>query len=60
MIRFIFIIPLVLSLLWIVYLKMHGWTLKQGQKGFIYSAIISTVIALFYTVMMWLTGRGGL
>ncbi|PYE32115.1 hypothetical protein DFP83_107136 [Idiomarina fontislapidosi] len=60
MIRFIFIIPLVLSLLWITYLKMHGWTLKQGQKGFVYIAIISTVIALFYTLMMWLTGRGDL
>ena len=60
MIRFMFVIPLVLSLLWLVYLKVHGWTLKQGQKGFIYIVVVSAVIAVFYTVMMWLTGRGNL
>ena len=60
MIRFMFIIPLVLSLLWLVYLKAHGWTLKQGQKVFIYIVVVSAVIAVFYTVMMWLTGRGNL
>ncbi|MBL4741539.1 hypothetical protein DEU29_11276 [Idiomarina aquatica] len=57
MIRFIFLIPLVLSLAWIVYLQLNGWTLKQGLKGFGYIAIFSTVIAVFYTLMMWLTGR---
>ncbi|WP_187346262.1 MULTISPECIES: hypothetical protein [Idiomarina] len=57
MIRFIFLIPLVLSLAWLIYLKLNGWTIKQGLKGFAYIAIFSTVIALFYTLMMWVTGR---
>lgn len=57
MIRFIFIIPLVLSLLWLIYLRLNGWTIKQGLKGFGYIAIVSAAIAAFYTLMMWITGR---
>ena len=57
MIRFLFLIPLLLSLVWLVYLRWHGWTIKQGLKGFGYIAIFSAVIALFYVLLMWLTGR---
>mgnify|MGYP003724279429 FL=1 len=57
MIRYFFLIPLLLSLLWLLYLKTNGWTIKQGYKGFVYIAVISAVIAAFYTAMMFLTGR---
>ncbi len=57
MIRYFFLIPLLLSLLWLLYLKTNGWTIKQGYKGFVYFAVISAVIAAFYTAMMFITGR---
>lgn len=57
MTRYFFIIPLLLSLFWLLYLRANGWSIKQGYKGFIYIAIISGVIAAFYTTMMFLTGR---
>jgi len=57
MIRYFFLIPLLLSLLWLLYLKSNGWTIKQGYKGFVYIAVISAVIAAFYTAMMFITGR---
>ncbi|MBY6064730.1 hypothetical protein CWI80_07625 [Pseudidiomarina sediminum] len=57
MIRFLFLIPLLLGLLWWVYLMTNGWTLKQGRKGFLYILIFSVVIAVFYGVLLWLTGR---
>lgn len=57
MTRYFFIIPLLLSLFWLLYLRANGWSIKQGYKGFIYIAVFSAVIAAFYTTMMFLTGR---
>ncbi|WP_404399624.1 hypothetical protein LG288_07760 [Idiomarina seosinensis] len=57
MTRFLFLIPLVLSLLWLAYLNINGWTIKQGLKGFLYIAIFSGAIAAFYTILMFITGR---
>lgn len=57
MTRFLFLIPLILSVVWFVYLRINGWTLRQGLKGFIYIGIFSAFIAVFYTLMLWLTGR---
>jgi len=55
MIRLLFLIPLVLSVLWILYLKANNYSLKQGKQGFIYILVFSSVIALFYMIMMWIT-----
>ena len=44
-------------LIWLLYLRANGWSIKQGYKGFVYIAVISAVIAAFYTAMMFLTGR---
>jgi hypothetical protein len=55
MTRFLFILPLLLSIAWLVYLRLNGWSLRQGLKGFIYIAIISGFIALMYTLLWWLT-----
>lgn len=57
MTRYFFIIPLLLSLFWLLYLRANGWSIKQGYKGFIYIAVFSAVIAAFYTTMMFVTGR---
>ncbi|MCC2605444.1 hypothetical protein [Planctobacterium marinum] len=55
MIRFLFLIPLLLCLGWFVYLKQNGYTLEQGKKGFIYILVISTAIAAFYGILIPLT-----
>ena len=55
MIRLLFIIPLVLSLVWVMYLRANDYSLKQGKQGFLYIFIFSGVIAVFYTVMIFLT-----
>ena len=57
MTRFLFLIPLLLSLAWFVYLRLHGWSLKQGLRGFIYIAIVSGFIAVAYTLLLWLTNQ---
>ncbi|WP_417656909.1 hypothetical protein [Pseudidiomarina aestuarii] len=57
MTRFLFLIPLVLSVLWFVYLRVNGWTLRQGLRGFIYILIFSSFVAIVYTLLLWLTGR---
>jgi hypothetical protein len=54
-IRLLFLIPLVLSLIWTIYLKANSYTLKQGKQGFVYILIFSIVIAVFYTVLMLIT-----
>ncbi|BDX05661.1 hypothetical protein [Planctobacterium marinum] len=55
MIKFLFLIPLLLCLGWFVYLKHNGYTLEQGKKGFIYILVISSTIALFYGLLIPLT-----
>ena len=55
MIRLLFMIPLVLCLAWILYLKANNFTLKQGKQGFIYILIFSAVIEAVYTALMYLT-----
>lgn len=55
MLKIIVLIPLILSLLWFGYLKANNYTLSQGKQGFTYILVLSTVIALFYTLMLFLT-----
>ncbi|CAB0150384.1 hypothetical protein PSI9734_00935 [Pseudidiomarina piscicola] len=57
MIRFLFLIPLVLCLLWWVYLNVNGYTFKQGRKGYVTILIVSAFIAIVYSLLLWLTGR---
>jgi len=53
--KIIVLVPLILSLLWFGYLKTNGYTLSQGKQGFTYILVLSSVIALFYTLMLFLT-----
>lgn len=55
MIRLLFLIPLLLCFAWAGYLNARGYSLKQGQQGFVYILIFSAVIAAFYTLLLWLT-----
>lgn len=55
MIRLLFMIPLLLCLLWTIYLQMNGYKLQQGKQGYLYILIVSAVIAGFYSLMLILT-----
>lgn len=57
MTRFLFLLPLLLSIVWLLYLRLNGWSLRQGLRGFIYIAIVSGFIALIYTLLWWLTNQ---
>lgn len=57
MIRFLFLIPIVLCVLWWVYLSANGHSFKDGRKGFIYILIVSAFIAIVYSLLLWITGR---
>jgi hypothetical protein len=55
LIKFLFLLPLILCILWFAYLNIRGYSLGQGRKGFGYILVFSSVVAVFYMVMMWLT-----
>ncbi|GAC24963.1 hypothetical protein GMES_2669 [Paraglaciecola mesophila KMM 241] len=55
MLRLLFLLPLILCLLWFAYLRLRGFSLRQGKQGFIYILVFSAIIAAFYTLMLWLT-----
>ncbi|WP_198677148.1 hypothetical protein [Aliidiomarina iranensis] len=55
MIRFLFLIPLLLCVIWTLYLQMRGFRIRDGKQGYIYIIVVSAVIAAFYTIMLWLT-----
>lgn len=57
MIKFLFLIPVVLCGIWFFILKSGGYSIEQGKKGFIYILMFSAAIALFYAMMMWVTQR---
>lgn len=53
MIRLLFLIPVVLCLLWMIYLTANGHRIRDGKQGFVYILVVSAVIAAFYTLMWW-------
>lgn len=55
MIKLFALLPFLLSLIWWLYLKNNGWSIKEGKKGFIYILVLSGVIASFFTLMLYLT-----
>ncbi|WP_198677224.1 hypothetical protein [Pseudidiomarina taiwanensis] len=57
MTRFLFLVPVVLSVIWFLYLRMNGWSLKQGKQGFVYIIVFSVVVAVAYSLLLFLTGR---
>lgn len=53
--KLLFMLPIGLCLLWFFYLRINGYTMKQGKQGFVYILAFSGIIALFYTLLLWLT-----
>lgn len=56
MIRLLFLLPILLCLGWIYFLRSNGVSLKQGKKGFIYILVFSSFVLGFFVLMMYLTG----
>ncbi|MBY6094409.1 hypothetical protein [Ferrimonas balearica] len=55
MIARMFLIPMVLCLLWYIYLQVNGYSLKQGQKGFIYILVFSGGLLGVMSLLLWIT-----
>ncbi|MBY5978736.1 hypothetical protein [Ferrimonas balearica] len=55
MITRMFLIPMVLCLLWYIYLQVNGYSLKQGQKGFIYILVFSGGLLGVMSLLLWIT-----
>ncbi|MDB2374116.1 hypothetical protein [Psychrosphaera haliotis] len=51
MIKFFFIIPLLLSLIWWQYLRINNWSIEQGKRGFFYIIAFSVALAAFFGLM---------
>ena len=55
MIKLLFLLPLLMCALWYWYLQQHGWSIRQGWKGFSYIIGFNLVIALSLWLIMLLT-----
>ncbi|WP_108945785.1 hypothetical protein [Shewanella halifaxensis] len=51
----LFILPILLSLAWALFLNYNGIPLKQGKKGFLYIIGISLTIFFALAFLLWLT-----
>lgn len=49
----LFLVPLVLSALWWLFLSYHGLTVKQGAKGFYAIFAFCGAFGLMLTLIMW-------
>jgi len=50
-----FLLPLILSILWLGFLQYNNWSIQQGKKGFIYIIGGTTAIIAFFSLMIFLT-----
>jgi hypothetical protein len=55
MIKFFFLLPILMSAIWWFYLDSKGCTLKQGLKGFAYIIAFNLVIISFFILMLYVT-----
>jgi len=55
MIKLFFLLPLFMCAIWWWYLNNHGYSVKDGIKGFIYILSFNTVIVLFFAMMIYIT-----
>ena len=55
MIKLLFVIPLLMCVIWYLYLQQNNWTLAQGKKGFLYIISFNLVIALVLTILVFAT-----
>ncbi|GAB5380387.1 MAG: hypothetical protein Alis3KO_10390 [Aliiglaciecola sp.] len=55
MLRFLFLVPVVMLVVWSIYLLANGYSLDDGKKGYIKILYISIGIAVVYLLLMWIT-----
>ena len=55
MIKFFFLLPLIMCAIWTWYLNAHQYSLKQGIKGFTYILAFNAIIIIFFVMMIYLT-----
>jgi hypothetical protein len=55
MIKLFFLLPIIMCAIWWWYLNNHGYSVKEGIKGFTYILILNTAIILFFTTMIYIT-----
>lgn len=60
MIRLLYLLPFIMSLLWLLFLRYHQIPLKQGLRGFIYIVAFNVVLALILWGLIILTNWQGL
>lgn len=57
MIRFFFLLPIIMCAIWWGYLNSKGFTVKDGKKGFFYILAFNAIIIGFFILMMFLTNN---
>lgn len=55
MIQLFFLLPILMSAIWWLYIKSKGYTVKEGLKGFIYIASFNSIIIAFFIIMLFVT-----
>jgi len=55
MIKFFFLVPILMSAIWWWFLDSKGYTLKQGLKGFAYIIAFNAIIIAFFILMLFVT-----
>ncbi len=55
MIRLFFLLPIVMSAIWWLFLRSKGYGAKDGLKGFAYILVFNAVIIGFFVVMIFVT-----
>ncbi|QFU23826.1 hypothetical protein FM038_017745 [Shewanella eurypsychrophilus] len=53
----LFLLPIILCLVWTLFLHFNGVPLKQGKKGFIYILAISATVILSLGFLLWITAE---
>ncbi len=51
----LFLIPLILCLLWAVFLNLNGYSVKQGAKGFYYIIAGTLISAGILALLLFIT-----
>ena len=55
MIKFFFLMPIIMCAIWTWYLTAHDYSIKQGIKGFTYILAFNTIIIGFFVMMIYVT-----
>ena len=55
MIKYLFLLPIIMCLIWWKYLDSKGFGIKDGIKGFSYILIFNTAIISFFVMMIFVT-----